>query len=129
MSARYARGSGRIDDCFPRHCGPLFGPLERRELLSTVPEVTLLGNFDSGGLAPQALAAGDFNGDGRHDLAVANDGTNTVGILLSGGAANAEPTAANDGYAVNEDGTLQADAAPTGSSSAPATASPTWPAS
>ena len=34
---------------------------------------------------PQALATGDFNGDGRLDLVVANSGANTVSILLGNG--------------------------------------------
>jgi len=29
------------------------------------------------------IAVGDFNGDGRPDLAVANSGDNTVGVFLS----------------------------------------------
>ncbi len=38
------------------------------------------------GSAPIAVAAGDFNGDGKVDLAVANLGDNTVSILLGQGA-------------------------------------------
>jgi hypothetical protein len=34
------------------------------------------------GSAPQSVATGDFNGDGKLDLAVANYGDNTVSILL-----------------------------------------------
>lgn len=34
--------------------------------------------------APQALVAGDFNGDGRPDLATANRNSNNVGVLLAG---------------------------------------------
>ena len=34
---------------------------------------------------PNALVAGDFNGDGRTDLAVANDGSNDVSVLLGNG--------------------------------------------
>jgi hypothetical protein len=36
------------------------------------------------GTTPIALAAGDFNGDGLADLAVANNGSSTVSVLLSG---------------------------------------------
>src|SRR5438067_9479836 len=32
-----------------------------------------------------AVATGDFNGDGKRDLAVANNGSNDVSILLSNG--------------------------------------------
>ncbi len=46
--------------------------------------------FSSGGpgteLDPVAVAVGDFNGDGNLDLAVANCGSNTVGILLGNGS-------------------------------------------
>jgi VCBS repeat-containing protein len=39
------------------------------------------------GTAPVALAVGDFNGDGKADLAVANSGSNNVSILLGNGDA------------------------------------------
>ena len=35
--------------------------------------------------SPEAVISGDFNGDGRPDLAVANSGNNTVSIFLSNG--------------------------------------------
>jgi predicted outer membrane repeat protein len=37
------------------------------------------------GIGPFSLAAGDFNGDGWTDLAVANDGDNTISILINNG--------------------------------------------
>ena len=37
------------------------------------------------GTAPDALVAGDFTGDGRTDLAVANSGSNDVSVLLGNG--------------------------------------------
>ena len=37
------------------------------------------------GTTPQAVAAGDFNGDGKPDLAVVNNGANSVSILLNNG--------------------------------------------
>jgi hypothetical protein len=53
------------------------------------------------GANPQAVAVGDFNGDGIPDLAVANTGDNTITILLGQG----------DGTFINA-GTLATDAAP-----------------
>ena len=38
------------------------------------------------GLDPRSLAVGDFNGDGRADLAIANFGGNNVTVLLGNGA-------------------------------------------
>jgi hypothetical protein len=39
----------------------------------------------STGINPGAIVAGDFNGDGRTDLAVANQGSNDVSVLLGNG--------------------------------------------
>ena len=43
------------------------------------------------GSGPDALVAGDFNGDGRTDLAVANDGSNDVSVLLGNGDGTFQP--------------------------------------
>src|SRR5439155_12564623 len=40
--------------------------------------------FDTGGDS-RGVAVGDLNGDGRPDLATANDETNTVSVLLGNG--------------------------------------------
>ncbi|MBV8269011.1 MAG: VCBS repeat-containing protein, partial [Planctomycetaceae bacterium] len=40
---------------------------------------------DFAGLKPSALVAGDFRGDGRTDLAVANQGSDDVSVLLGNG--------------------------------------------
>jgi len=49
----------------------------------------LTGNFPrtdfTVGHSPNAVAVGDFNGDGKLDLAVTNQGDNTVSILLGNG--------------------------------------------
>src|SRR5215469_6335377 len=37
------------------------------------------------GTTPYSVAVGDFNGDGRADLAVANEGSGTVSVLLGNG--------------------------------------------
>src|SRR5205823_5545241 len=51
--------------------------LEDRDLLSFSPAASY-----PVGLNPDAVVTGDFNGDGRLDLAVANHSSNTVSILL-----------------------------------------------
>ena len=48
------------------------------------------GNFSAAtnfgaGTDPFSVAVGDFNGDGKQDLAVANDSSNNVSILLGDG--------------------------------------------
>ena len=53
--------------------------------------VQALGSFGKAknyatGTGPASVAIGDFNGDGKRDLAVANSGSNTVSILLGNGA-------------------------------------------
>ena len=41
------------------------------------------------GANPRQIAVGDYNGDGRPDLAVTNAGSNTVSILLRNGTSTA----------------------------------------
>src|SRR5205823_13265814 len=54
--------------------------LEDRCLLSFSPAVTYLTELN-----PRAVAVSDFNNDGRTDLAVANNTSSTVSILLGHG--------------------------------------------
>ena len=42
-------------------------------------------SYKSGGKNPNSVAVGDFNGDGKLDIAVANSSTNNVGVLLGNG--------------------------------------------
>src|SRR5207248_1158702 len=44
-------------------------------------------NLDAGSF-PRSVAVGDFSGDGSHDLAVANECSDSVSILLGDGAGN-----------------------------------------
>ena len=87
----------------------------------------LLGNGDGtfqpsvterGGVGPDAIVAGDFNGDGRTDLAVANTDDNTVSVLLGNGDGTFQPQVT---YAVGSGPTRSWRATST------ATAAPTWP--
>jgi len=48
------------------------------------PSLNLAPTFPAG-TNPQSVAVGDFNGDGKNDLAVANNGSNNVSILLGSG--------------------------------------------
>src|SRR6202011_4136467 len=73
----------------------------------------LLGNGSGGftaangspfavGSFPQSLAVGDFNGDGKADLAIANNNSNNVTVLLGNGSggfttASGRPFAAGSG--------------------------------
>src|SRR5436853_314268 len=59
---------------------PALEPLERRRLLSVV----LQGTFTTGS-KPLAVALADINGDGTLDLAVANQASNSVSVLLGNG--------------------------------------------
>jgi FG-GAP-like repeat/Abnormal spindle-like microcephaly-assoc'd, ASPM-SPD-2-Hydin/Cep192 domain 4 len=67
------------------------------------------------GVEPEALAAADFNGDGKLDLVTVNHGDNTVSILLSNGDGTFQPhvdyaTGANPAWVAvadfNNDGKL-----------------------
>ena len=75
------------------------------------------GNPFATGNGPNSLAAGDFNGDGRPDLAVANSGDDTVTILLGNGsggftAAAGGPFAAGSGSSFLAAGDFNGDGRP-----------------
>jgi hypothetical protein len=86
-------GDGKLDLATANHCGddpgchsPLTGTLSILAGDGT-------GNFSlvsspKTGTYPAALAVGDFNGDGKLDLAVANVWDDSVSILLGDGAGN-----------------------------------------
>ena len=81
----------------------------RRQLGTDNDVSVLLGNGDGTfqpqvtyavGSDPDALVAGDFTGDGRTDLAVANNGDNDVSVLLGNGDGTFQPQVT---YAVGSD--------------------------
>ncbi len=92
MAVADAATAGREDLLFPLFG---FGPQNPRELLP------LLGQGDGGftpgssfalsGSNPSAIASGDFTGNGRQDIAVADEGNGTVTILLNQGGGNFTP--------------------------------------
>src|SRR5262245_47293895 len=66
----------------PARCRPALEALEDRAL----PAVTFNPAVNHGaGSVPFSLTVGDFNRDGRQDLAVANNGSDTVSVLLGQG--------------------------------------------
>ena len=75
--------------------------------------------YNSGGTEPRALAVADFNGDGKLDIAVANYGSNNVGVLLNAGNGTFPATATT--YGTNGSGPRAWRPA-----TSTATASPTW---
>jgi len=83
-------GDGKLDLAVANQCG--------NDPSCASGTVTILlgdgtGNFTAAsspatGINPLSVAVGDFNGDGKLDLAVANEGSNTVSILLGDGTGN-----------------------------------------
>ncbi len=67
------------------HDGTLSVLLNSTPLGATTPSFTSQQTFATG-IAPAQGVVGDFNGDGKPDLAVANDGSNTVSVLLNDSA-------------------------------------------
>jgi hypothetical protein len=43
-------------------------------------------DLSTGGMAPSSVLIGDFNGDGKPDIAVANSSSNTIAVFLNRGA-------------------------------------------
>ncbi len=83
--------------------------------------------YATGGGDPMGVTVGDFNGDGKLDIAVVNSSNNTVGILLGNGdgtfgaattysTGGTTPEAIVEGY-FNNDGHLDLAVANTGSNS------------
>src|SRR5205807_2033800 len=53
---------------------------------ATCNPITFAATNFGAGTAPRSLAVGDFNGDGKQDLAVANQNSNNMSVLLGNGA-------------------------------------------
>ena len=102
-SRRSVRSSGMGPVLRKAGFRPALEGLEERTLLTalfTTPPSIFLGNNSS----PQSITSGDFRGEGRLDVAVADHGANAVSVMLSNGdgtfgapvnyslGANANPT-------------------------------------
>src|SRR5579863_9362606 len=87
-------GDGRLDLAVvnsPTACEGVCGPGSVAILLGK-PDGTFgpATNFPVGN-SPLAIAMGDFNGDGKLDLVVVNQGDNTVSVLLGNGDGTFQP--------------------------------------
>ena len=90
LAVRDLNGDGNLDVVVANYgCSPCSPPI--RGSVSV-----LVGNGDGTfqavakydtGPNPQSVAVGDFNGDGKPDLAVANDGSTNIAVLLGNGDA------------------------------------------
>jgi hypothetical protein len=69
------------------------------EITSPITSVSFNQSLYAAGAYPYSIAVGDFNGDGRLDLAVTNAGDNTVSILLGNGEGTFQPAVS---YAVGK---------------------------
>ena len=61
------------------------------EITSPVAALSFSNDFYAVGNSPISIVVGDFNGDGRLDLAVANYSDNTVSVLLANGEGTFQP--------------------------------------
>ncbi len=84
MSAKTPKGKRQAFAHF--RCRPRVTALEDR----TLPGFLAPLSYDTGS-SPRAVAVGDFNGDGIPDLAVANQQSSTVSVLLGTGAGSFQP--------------------------------------
>ncbi len=97
MAVADFNGDGNLDLAVPSDCGS-------SGTCTTNGAVTILlgdgtGKFTASasmaatGLRPYGIVVGDFNGDGKPDLAIANNDSNTVSILLGDGTGSFTPIA------------------------------------
>ena len=61
------------------------------EITSPTTSVSFSNTFYAVGAGPISVAVGDFNGDGKPDLVVVNQGSNTVSVLLGNGEGTFQP--------------------------------------
>jgi hypothetical protein len=83
-------GDGKLDLVFSNSCGTGCTANTISIFLGNGDGTFQTGLTETVGNDPQAVAVGDFNGDGRLDLAVTNSSDNTVSILLQ---TRAQPSA------------------------------------
>jgi uncharacterized repeat protein (TIGR01451 family) len=90
-------GDGNLDLAVPSDCGSSGTCTSNGAVTILLGDGT--GKFTAAtstaatGLRPYGIVVGDFNGDGKPDLAIANNDSNTVSILLGDGTGNFTPIA------------------------------------
>ena len=75
-------GDGKLDLAVASYSGELSVLLNTAAASAITPSYAAAVNFTAG-TNPQSVAVGDFNGDGKPDLAVANNGSSNVSVLLN----------------------------------------------
>jgi hypothetical protein len=114
-------GDGKLDLVFSRSCGTGCTAKTISIFLGKGDGTFRPGFSETVGNAPQSVAIGDFNGDGRLDLAVANSADNTITIMLQTGASTTVVSASANPAAYQQPITLSARVTPVNGGSATGT--------
>lgn len=101
------RWSSRLTYCAPSNFAPQADRLYRNRGDGRFVDITAAAGVDGARGGAMGVVADDFNGDGRVDFYVANDGVDNL-LLLGDGAGRFEEAALLRGVAVNGDGVAEA---------------------
>jgi hypothetical protein len=102
VTAADLNGDGKLDLVFSNSCGTGCTANTISIFLSNGDGTFQAALTETVGNDPQAVAVGDFNGDGRLDLAVTNSSDNTVSILLQTRAQSSATIASSSNPSVFE---------------------------